>query len=395
VNTFKKHSSKGTAGKIQLQKVLPALIAAALTTTGVYAQSTSENCEELTGTPKGLYATTDQGRTFLIKGDKMIELAPGEAAFADENKLSCIKQVPQFLDWPCSSDAAASRKFATYKLDELGTGDIAKEVIRHYFEIPEVIEPVPNWLEGEFHTRLDFNEIIAYSSPEYWYKTDPSVDILNEKRPKTLLISLYVGINRVVIDNYAVDALRRHYGGEKIPVIFVFNDSNVVPISYFGSNVSLEEINKAFTERKIKLAEVPLWPLGDHHFSPTAEEFEKYFDLPELDAIDSLRREAIGAQLETYGFSRKPVFVTMIEGGKMYVDDPDRVRVAISMGMKELPTVINFIEEDSHMARCGPGTPVGAGGVSGATAPIGGLLVPPGSPAPPPPPQPEPAASDS
>jgi hypothetical protein len=373
--------------------LLPAFIASALASTAVHAQSANENCVEVEGTPPGLYATTDEGRTFLMKGDKMVELAPGEAAFADENKITCINKVPEFLDWPCSSDAASSRKFATYNFAELNPDDLVKQVVKRYFEIPEVIEPVPNWLEGESHSSLDISEIIAYSSPEYWYKPNPSVEFMHEKRPKTLLISLYVGINRVVIDNYAVDALRQHYGKEKIPVVFVFNDSNVVPVSYFGSNVSLAEINLAFNERHIKLAEVPMWPLGDFHLSPSATEFEKLFDLPKLEDIDGLRREAISAQLETYGFARKPVFVTMLEGGKMYVDDPDRVRVALSMGMDQFPTVVNFVEADSHLARCGPGTPVGSQGVSGATTPIGGAIAPPGTTAPPP--ATEPPASDS
>ncbi len=393
---FMNKISNGMTGKTYCRALLPALIISALASASLQAQSTNADCVDVEGTPPGLYATTDQGRTFLMKGDKVVELAPGQAAFADETKLTCIKKVPAFLDWPCTSVAAQSRMFSTYKFEDLNPDqDIIKQVVKRYFEVPEVIQPFPKWIEGEFHTTLSFKDIIGYSSAEYWYKPDSSVDIMNEKRPKTLLISLYVGINQVVIDNYAIDPLHRFYGNEKIPVVFVFNDSNVVPVSYFGSNVSLEEVHKAFNERHIKLAEVPLWPLGDHHFSPTAEEFEKYFDLPDLDKIDKQRREAIEAQLDAYGFSRKPIFVTMLEGGKMYVDDPDRVRIAIAKKMPHLQTVINFVEEDSHLARCGPGNPVGSHGVSGTTTPIGGAVVPPTAPAPPPPPSPEPPASGS
>jgi hypothetical protein len=313
---------------------------------GINAQEEKEDCEDVKGTPPGLYATTDEGRTFIIKGDKTIELAPGEAAFADENKLACIKEVPEFLDWPCSSDAAQSRKFKTYSIDSITSKDLVGEVVKRYFTVPEVIEPVPNWLEGESNTTLDFNQIVPFASAEYWYKTDPAVDIMHEKRPKTLLIALFVGINQVVIDNYTVDALKQFYAGKKIPVVFEFNDSNAVPVSYFGANVSLEEINKAFNERHIKLADVPMWQLGDHHFSATAEEFEKNFDLPSMEEVDAYRREALAAELETFGFTRKPVFVTIMEGGKMYIDDPDRVRVAISLGITRLATVINFVETD-------------------------------------------------
>jgi len=379
LNTFKPKPVK--------RRFLPALITAILASTAVQAQEQPESpeCKDVEGTPPGLYVTTDEGRTFLMQGDTMVELAPGQAAFADENQLTCIKRVPDFLDWPCSTDAASSRKFATYEIDDIDADtDFITEVVRRYFEIPEVIEPIPNWIDGETTTSLDPNEVIPFATPEYWYRPDPSVDMMHEKRPRTLQISLYVGINMVVIDNYHFDALKQYYSGEKMPVVFVFNDSNVVPVSYFGSNVSLEEINKAFNERSIKIAEVPMWPLGDFHFAPTAEEFEQFFELPELDDIDPLRREAIEAQLETYGFSRKPVFVTIMEGGRMYIGDPIRVRVALSMGFEHLPAVISFVEEDSHLARCGPGTPAGTSGVSGATTPIGGPTVPPEVTPPPP-----------
>ena len=371
---------------------MPVLMAFTLAPTGLQAQDSADKCEDLDGTPPGLYATTDSGRTFLIKDDKVVELAPGDAAYANEQKLECINRVPDFLDWPCATDAAQTRKFATYPVSDLDPDSIVKQVVQRYFDIPEVIEPIPNWLEGEYSVKLNFAEIVPYSSPQYWYLVDPAVDIMNEKRPKTLLISLYVGINQVVIDNYTIDALNKFYNGKDIPTDFVFNDSNQVPVSYFGANVSLEELNKAFNERKIKLADVPMWQLGDHHLKVTAEEFEKYFDLPSLEEVDGLRREALGAELETFGFTRKPIFVTLLEGGKMYVDDADRVRVALSMGITRLPTVIIFVEPDSHLARCGPGTPVGSGGVSGATTPIGGAVVPPGAVTPPPT---EPNPSDS
>jgi len=390
------HQPERTRGQIFARALLPSLVAAVLFPALLQAQEqeqqpsgTAKECVDVEGTPPGLYVTTDEGRTFLIKDDKTVELAPGDAAFADENKLHCINRVPDFLDWPCSTDAANARKFATYSIDEIDPGkNIITEVVRRYFEMPEVIEPIPDWIDGEISTRLNIDDIIPYSTPEYWYKPDPSVDVLHEKRPRTLLISLYVGINQVVIDNYQIDALRKLHSGEPIPVVFVFNDSNVVPVSYFGANVSLEELVRAFNERRIKIAEVPMWQLGDHHLSATKEEFEKLFDIPEPDQIDPLRREALAAHLETYGFSRKPIFVTILEGGKIYVDDADRVSVAISMGFDRLPTVVKFVEADDHLRRCGPGTPAGSSGVSGATTTVSGPIAPPGVPLPPPPPEP-------
>jgi len=391
----KKYSTRGVLKHTKLlsRAALPALIASALVSTGAYAQS--DGCEDLQGTPPGLYVTTDEGKTFLSKDGKVLEVAPGQSAFAGNGKLACIKNVPQFLDWPCATDAANSRKFATFAISDLtGQGmagpKLAREVVRRYFEIPEVIEPVPDWLEGEYHTKLAYSDIIQFSSSEYWYHPANESTLTDERRPKVLQLSLYVGTNSVVVDTHMVEILKKHYGSEEIPVMFVFNDSNTVPISYFGPNVSLEEIHKAFNERSIKIADVAMWPLGDYTLAPTGEEFEKFFDLPTLDEIDPIRREALTAQLETYGFSKKPAFVTMISGsGRIYVDDPALIRVALSMGIDRIPTALTFVEADAHLTRCGPGTPVGTSSttVSGESTPPGGAVVPPGGGISPPPPE--------
>jgi hypothetical protein len=362
--------------------ILPAVIALALMSNSAFAQE--DACEDLEGTPPGLYVTTDEGRTFLAKEGKVLEVSPGQSAYAGDSKMACIKNVPAFLDWPCSTDAANSRKFATYAITDLAGqsgAKLAQEVVRRYFEIPEVIEPVPDWLEGEFHAKLAYSDIIQFASGEYWYLPTSNEKLTDERRPKVLQISLFVGINAVVVDSYMVELLKAHYGTEDIPVVFVFNDSNTVPISFFGPNVSLEEIYKSFNERGIKIADAPMWPLGDYTLAPTAEEFEKFFDLPDLEDIDPVRREALMAQLETFGFSKKPAFVTMMSGGgKIYVDDPALIRVALSMGMERIPTALTFVEPDAHLTRCGPGTPVGSSGgaISGESTPPGGAVVPPG-----------------
>jgi hypothetical protein len=219
---------------------------------------------------------------------------------------------------------------------------------------------------------------------------------MDKKRPKTLLIALFVGINQVIIDNHAFDALREIYGDDEIQVVFKFNDSNVVPISYFGDNVSLEEVFTAFKERGIKVAEVPMWWLGDFALTPTAAEFELYFDIPPLEDISAKKQAALKADLEAYGFTRKPLIVSVLaDSESMVVDQPERLRMAFEMGFERIPTSVNFVEPDAILVRCGPGTPSGSDGsaVSGESTPIGGATIPPGSGVTPPPT--DPAASDS
>ncbi|RPH98871.1 MAG: hypothetical protein EHM68_02820 [Lysobacterales bacterium] len=374
------------------RSVLPALIAAGLYGNAA-AQDAGDECVDIEGTPPGLYATTDEGRTFLIKDGKVVELGPGQTGFADEGEIKCINRPPDFLDWPCATQAAQSRMFNTYSVDDLSSGNKMKEVVDRYFQVPEVIAPIPTWVDGEYHAIFSYDDIIQFSSPDYWYHADPNVPILSGKRPRSLLIALFVGTSQVMVDNNMIDALREELGDD-IPVTFVFNDSNTVPISYFGANVSLEEVFKAFIERGIKAAEVPMWWQGDYHLTPTIEEFEKFFKIPPLDAISAEKQAALKADLEAHGFSRKSIIVSLFsESRTMAVDQPERVRVAASLGIKRIPTSFSFVEPDSILARCGPGTPAGSSGVSGSTTPIGGAIVPPTTPTVPPPPEPE--ASDS
>ncbi len=120
------------------------------------------------------------------------------------------------------------------------------------------------------------------------------------------------------------------------------------------------------------------------------DEFEKFFDIPALEDIPADRQAALKADLETNGFTRKSIIVTLFaQSGTMAVDQPERVRVAASMGLDRIPTTFSFIEEDNIVAHCGPGTPMGTSGVSGSTTPIGGATVPPGTPVAPPPTEPE------
>ena len=384
---------RGTPVKVFSRSLLPALIASILASPLAMAE---DDCVELEGAPAGLYATTDEGTVFMVGADgQIVDLPAGSSGFADENQAKCISRPPRFLDWPCSTQAAQSRMFNTYTLDELESDNKLDEIVQRYFDIPEVLAPIPNWIDGEYNAPFNYNELVQFSSPEYWYNVNPNVQVLSPKRPRSLLVSLYVGTNQVVLDANVIDALRSELGSDELPVTFLFADSNTVPVSYFGNNVSLEEVFKAFKERGIKVADVPMWWLGDYHLLATVEEFEKFFEVPQLEDLKPEKVSAIQADLEANGFTKKPLIVTMFsETGAMALDQPGRLRIASSIGIKRIPTVFNFIEPDIHLARCGPGTPVGSGAVSGSTTPVGGasvpadVSIPPQIPEVPPPPQP-------
>ena len=371
--------------KVLSKAILPALIASVLAGNVLAQEDQNQQCVDLEGAPPGLYATTDEGRTFLVKDGKTVELGPGESGYANDGELKCINKPPAFLDWPCATQAAQSRMFNTYTVEDLSAGNQLKEIVQRYFDIPEILIPIAGYVDNEYNAVFNYNDLIQFSSPEYWYFPNPDKPILSGKRPKTLLVSLFVGTNQVVLDNNMIDLLRKELGSNELPVAFVFHDTNTVPVSYFGSNISIEEAQKAFFERGIKLADVPIWWQGDYHLRPTIDEFEKFFDIPALEDISPGKRLELTADLEVYGFTRKTIIVSMFaESGEMAVDQPERIRVAASIGIDHIPTTFNFVEEDMLVARCGPGTPIGGASVSGSTTPIGGSTVPPGAPVVPP-----------
>lgn len=386
-----------------LRKTLPLAIASLLVAGSTYAAG---NCVELEGSPPGLYTTTDEGQTFLIKDGNIVELGPGDSGFADESGVKCIERTPAFMDWPCSTDAARSRRFATYAIDELGDGNRAQQVVDRFFEVPEVIEPIPRWKDGEYHMLMDMDDIAQFASTEYWYVPHSPERMINEKRPKTLQIALFVGINQIVVDSRHLRILNEHFGGKNIPVVFTFNDSNTVPISYFGPNVSLEEVATASQERGINLAAAPMWELGDYHLMASVAELRNFFDIPAIEDIPAERRQALRAELEAVGFSKKPVFISIADGPTgMFIDQPQRVAVAADMGMNNIPLHVSIIQPDILVQHCGPGVPLATDGSVSVddsimssqtgTTPPGGSTVPPAGGVVPPPPPPEPEASDS
>jgi hypothetical protein len=341
------------------KSLLPALIATALASTAAFAQDSKEPI---------LYTTTDEGKTILTQGNQTVEVGPGEAATADESGVRLVAQVPDALGWPCSLQVANDRKFPAYQMDDLPEGNKAREIVRRYLEDAEVIEPSPRFRNGGSHGSFSVAELMEFVSPEYWYMPENSQAILADKRPDTLLVSLYVGINKAVIDNHAFKAMQELHG-DSIPTLFVFNDTNVVPVSYFGPNVSMEEVLKAYTDRGIRTADVPMWELGDININPSGAEFEKLFDnIPALEDIPPDRQAALQVDLEKNGFSKKPIFVSVMGGtDTIAVDQPERVRVAMSMGIKNIPTLIQVVEVDVVLQRCGPGLSSGSGADGGTT----------------------------
>jgi hypothetical protein len=357
--------------------------------------------------PAGLYVTVSQSEVYIIQGDSQLDLKVGEAAFAGTDALSKLDAIPALLNWPCggSSGEQAAEMVPTYSLDSLPPGNKLEEIVRRFFEGPEIPTPAPAWLNGESHGKFSANEIDKFASNAYWYLPGKTTAKMEALRPEVLLISLYPATQQVIVDQNHYQELRDLYGDEEIPVTFVFNEGTVVPISALGKNAGLQEVADLYFEKGITVAEVPMWYGGDRQIETSPEELEQLFKIPSIEEIDPARFAALVEDLQTNGFTKKPINVAlMAQNSAMVVDEGEKVRAAQSIGMDSIPIVFFTYSADSASKRCGLTMPqiavgggIGEGGSSPGTSPPG--AGPPNVGVPPfetvPPNEPETPASDS
>ena len=319
-----------------------------------------------------LYTTVSQGEIYIIQGDKQIELKVGEAAVARENSLQQIKSVPGFLNWPCGNYVGAdSGLMPTYSLADLPPANQVEEIVRRFFEGLEIPAPSPAWLVGESHGSFPADEINKFLTSAYWYESGPTTPKMEALRPRVLLISLYPATQQVIVDQNHFQELLDEYGSKDIPVTFVFNEENVVPVSYFGKNVTLQQVADAYFEKGMSIADVPMWYAGDRQFTVSPQQLEKAFDIPAIEDIDPDRLAALVAELQANGFSNKPIKIALIaQNNSMVVDEGEKVRAAQSLGMDSIPIVFFNYDENSHKKRCGLVMPrIGAGGEAASSEP--------------------------
>ncbi len=346
------------------KKPLPLLVALALSPAMAIGQAPESGagepeCADVESGMPGLYVTVDQSQVYLIQGEKYVELKPGEAAYAGDGTLTCIKSRPQTLDWPCGTATAQGREKAdTYAANELPSSGIAQEVARRYFEENRVIGPPIEWLNGEYHLTLSASEIRALVSDANWYRPAGADPFASPKRPHSQLISLFWSTQQVLTEAHTIDALVAMHGEDAIPVVFVFHPDHEVPLSYFEGEVDLQKLLEVRREFGIELAPVPIWYVGDHHLTATVAELERFFEIPALQDIDPETLRRLTEHLEAYGFQKKPIGVTFLaDGESMIIDQPARVRAAAALGITDIPIFVTYYQQDSILNRCGAPMP--------------------------------------
>lgn len=355
------------------------LIILILASAQAVAQAQDSECLELEGTPPGLYVTVDQSQVYLTKDGKVVELNPGEAAYANDTQLACLQVPPRVLAWPCNSAEALTRKMApAFSLEELSPVGAVQEVKRRYFDENTALGPPIEWLNGESHGKLHPSEFDGLDSSTYWYLPGGPDPFASPKRPRSQLISLFWSTRQAVLDTNTLDQLRADSDQAGIPVVFLYHRDYEVPISFFGADVSLKKLQDMFLNKGIQAAPVPVWYAGDHHLKVSISDFETWFDIPTADEISPTRMQALTEELQAYGFSHMPVLVSMMaESNSMIMDQPERVRAAAELGITDIPTVIFYYTSSSHLEKCGLPLPQTSAVRSAAEKPAAAALLPP------------------
>jgi len=372
-------SSRISLTVIPGKRSLSALITLILASTQAVAQSQESECLELEGTPPGLYVTVDQSQVYLTKDGKVVEISPGEAAYANETQLACLKVPPRMLAWPCGSAEALIRRMApVFSLDELSPVGVVQEVKRRYFEENTALGPPIEWLNGENHGKLHASEFDGLDTSAYWYLPGGPDPFASPKRPRSQLVSLFWSTRQAVLDTNTLDQLRADSEQAGIPVVFLYHRDYEVPISFFGVGVSLKQLQDAFLNKGIQAAPVPVWYAGDHHLKVSISEFERLFDIPAAAEISPARFQALTEELKAYGFTHMPVLVSMMAESKgMILDQPERVRAAAELGINDIPTVIFYYTSSSHLEKCGLPLPQNSMVGGAAAGPAASVLPPP------------------
>ncbi len=316
----------------------------------------------------GLYTTVDESEIYVITRDgQQTDVKTGESVRINADGLSFVTERPGFMNWPCGTGFAPNLgTLETYALDQLPASDRIAQVVDRYFIEQQVPSQSPRWLNGEAHTAIPAAEIDQFASNAFWYKSGPTTTKMESLRPDTLLIGLFYGTGQVLVDGNQFASLKEAYGEEPIPVVFQFQEENVVPISYFGDAASPEQIAKAFQESGIKPADVPMWYAGDYHTTATPGALADSLGVPPASELNAANQAKLQEDLRKNGFRQKPVTLALVSGSdEMIIDEGDRLRAAEALGIDQVPVMFSVYDQNLFSSQCGLAPAIAAAGLLG------------------------------
>ncbi len=261
--------------------------------------------------------------------------------------------------WACSAAGATARGGAYspyYDVNDLPPRRSVAEVARRFFEENRIMEPMPDWFAGDFHMLAYTDELIELAGDNRWYTRGGRSAVENGRLTKPIMISLYGETQDVVIDISREELLPfQERGVGRLPVVFYFNKDFQFTATDVRFDGTLSDAIELFTSQGAELTPVPWLGGGDYHVMVPAEDFDDWFEIPSRDDIDPQRYEQLSADLARDGFARGPVIATLYsEQNGRWVNDPERVRVAMESGYDEIP--VAFLYHRLGRVPCGAST---------------------------------------
>jgi len=325
-----------------------------------------------------------------------------DPARADEFYWAAIDLMPNLPGWVCPVSFDTNAYSPIYDVNDLPEQRTVAEVARRFFKANARMSPFPDWTAGEFNMLAQVDELMGLVSDDYWYHPGPPQAGAGAHPRDNVLVSLYKRGKLIVVDADASRlAAMKQSGKDRVPVTFFYNQNMQVPISSFGSNVTLETLINEFSAVGNEVSMVPLWRTGDYHLEVPPAELVKMFGVAEKQDMNPILYQKALSDVRRNGFGKSPALITLLRTDKFKsLAEPERIRAAMELGLTEIPTVLFYHTlnrqpcsapttcfKQIRQARSCATTRVASAGsaIPGQTGSAGGGVVPPPMPPPPPP----------
>jgi hypothetical protein len=288
-----------------------------------------------------LLHAVSQGMTIDRALYAAINTDPGRA---DEFYWAAVDLMPNLPGWVCPASFDSHAYSPIYDVNDLPEGRTVAEVANRYFKDNARMSPFPDWTVGEFNMLADVDELIGLAGGGSWYAAGPSQASAGTNPRDNILVSLYKRDKGILVDADAakLQALKQS-GKTRVPVTFYYNQKNQLPVSAFGSDVTLQELLNEFFNAGNEITMVPLWQVGDYHLNVPASELVDIFNIAERQDIDPARYQEALSELRQDGFSKSPALITLLRTDNFKtIAEPERVRAAIELGMNDVPVVLFY-----------------------------------------------------
>ena len=223
--------------------------------------------------------------------------------------------------------------YSGYGLEDIERDDeersyLVEDVVKRFFEKREVLQPYPDWFEGQYHFMASAAELKRLQAPQKdtrWYRSK-STDNNTSKRP--IFISLYEATSSVLIDGEEriTEALKNDPNAE-LPVVFIFNRLNERSVDELGYPGTIRGAQQAYAEKQLMLTPTPEWQLGEYHLYGAVDEFYEIFDIPEESDFEPEAWQKLLDEAENYSVTNT-AFLFVVLGSPDEQEDESGEAVA-------------------------------------------------------------------